>query len=1805
MGENWAEIGGCIFYNCVWEDGTPPTVIGYSYSNHPQTDIRVYFSEAMDADTIEENVEISGVLSGAIIFSGSYGTSDDSYTIEPVVDLLYGDTIHVTVGCSARDLASNCLAEPFTLSFDIMDEPISSPTPITLNATSNDLSIDPYQTIIISGTANYNTGDAVNGTATINTGDNIYTAAVIGGWFSRDVTGPSSSRDVTISVGDGTLIGNDSIYITVDANGSTPGYDLTTDIIYDYNYLGPDGGVEWWSKDSFRTDDLEVNLLALFENLNIDHDLDLMWRCFRPDGTQYGTDLIYDNAIEKEWGWGVRVWGWLIAGSSMAYNPGRYNIEFFVDGNRKATHDYVVGWEFAEHKMCKDVDESNDHIYVDPTNIFSPDDVRAVAWHEFLDRCQELHVKAEFYDPNGALYSAPEYTFDDLPQHTWWALSRSAHWIFINGHPPQYMCGDWTVKFYVQNPTGGNWEQKYIDIFRIEENITPTITSITASPSVPIETQSVTVDIYASDNNHLKKLVLHWNDGTEHTQPWDSINSGSTNKSHNIGSFSSGTSVEYWAEVWDESGNRSESGHTTIIIQPETVTPPDRPNGDICLRIGESGTYTTGGSTTNLGHTVQYQFDWGDATQSAWDGVTQSKSWSSEGYYFVKAHARCQTHANRESNWSSSYTVTVDSTNPMVAITTNGGVNFSTNEPQIILEGLSDDPDPSCGLASTIISTGSINGGHLSNWRFTVDLTEGPNILTITTTDNAGNVGIDTITVSYPIPTETNCSDSLDNDNDGFTDCADSDCNGLSCDDGNACTENDFCLGSCHPGDPIVCDDGNICTDDICNPATGCVYTNNTAPCDDSIFCNGTDTCSGGSCSNHTGNPCAPETECKHCQKNSNGCFDPPGSLCSNGECDGNGNCIPIECTNGQTRPCLNQAGVCSGSIETCTDQSWPGCDYTILPDYETTEASCSDGLDNDCDGASDRDDLDCSCNAKFVEDINQNIPNTTGVVSWGDYDNDGNIDLAMTGIRSFTVRVGEIYHNESYILNLVQNLTGVTGSKNEGGLMWVDYDGNGTLDLAYSGYTGENSITQIYKNNGNILIEDGAQSLLGVTGNLAWGDYDNDGDLDLALIGIRAYQDRYAKIYENQNGLLVEDLDQNLQGVSSGSVAWGDYDNDGDMDLALSGDTGTERITKIYNNENGTLSEDTSQSISGRFRSTLAWVDYDGDEDLELIVTGEIALHQGIVSIYKNQNGHLTEDVSQRIDDLDETTFTYGDYDNDGDYDFVLVGSFSGGIRFYKNKNGQFSLDDTQSSIDILIVSIDFGDYDNDGDLDLAISGTSIDVPGTIMILKNNISIYTPNIKPNPPQNETLNSELYGSNLTLSWGSGSDSESNSNVLTYNLRVGTTTGANDVVSGIIPPGPGNVNHSLTYTIKNLEPRTYFWSVQTIDTGFAKSEWATEKSFIICDVDDDCDDNQFCNGSESCVEGVCRSGTYPCADDGLFCNGSEGCDENSNMCTHSGNPCPANCTCNESNDSCNCPDICTSDKNCEDDGLFCNGNEVCKAGKCVHEGSPCPNDGLFCTGLEGCDEDNNVCTQTGNPCSDPTPICVEEENICVECLTNAECGDGLFCTGVESCDENTGACVSSGNPCDEREECVEETDECLPESTPPCQIVIDPESIELISGQTSTFIVKEVDEAICDDHDYEWSEKSTIGSKCDQSGNYTAGTNFDIFNPVEDTLKVIDHGNTDNEGKEIEATATITVFACPLVKIYGENSEEVKILRSLRDNVLSNSPEGQEIIKLYYQWSPAIVKAMEENEEFKKEMKAMVDKVLPLIKRQIE
>ena len=118
-----------------------------------------------------------------------------------------------------------------------------------------------------------------------------------------------------------------------------------------------------------------------------------------------------------------------------------------------------------------------------------------------------------------------------------------------------------------------------------------------------------------------------------------------------------------------------------------------------------------------------------------------------------------------------------------------------------------------------------------------------------------------------------------------------------------------------------------------------------------------------------------------------------------------------------------------------------------------------------------------------------------------------------------------------------------------------------------------------------------------------------------------------------------------------------------------------------------------------------------------------------------------------------------------------------------------------------------------------------------------------------------------------------------------------------------------------------------------------------------------------------------------------------------------------------------------------------------------------------------------------------------------------------------------------------------------------------------------------------------------------SGDYTITPAYEgyVFHPQNYVIQSL---TDDLSGIDFVSTR-IQTTPCLSEAIYGEHSEETELLRYFRDNALSKSPAGKELIKFYYQWSPAIVKAMEQDEDFNADVKDLVDEILPLLRGEEE
>ncbi|MBI1925526.1 PD40 domain-containing protein [Candidatus Poribacteria bacterium] len=256
---------------------------------------------------------------------------------------------------------------------------------------------------------------------------------------------------------------------------------------------------------------------------------------------------------------------------------------------------------------------------------------------------------------------------------------------------------------------------------------------------------------------------------------------------------------------------------------------------------------------------------------------------------------------------------------------------------------------------------------------------------------------------------------------------------------------------------------------------------------------------------------------------------------------------------------------------------------------------------------------------------------------------------------------------------------------------------------------------------------------------------------------------------------------------------------------------------------------------LIGAYNSSVAWGDYDNDGDLDILLTGW-PNGPDVSKVYRNDNGNFV-DISASLIGVEMSSVAWGDYDNDGDLDILLTGAPQSGdyiSKIYRNDNGNF-VDISVSLTGVAQGSVAWGDYDNDGDLDILLTGHS-GSDWISKIYRNNVG--TANTVPTPPTN--LTSSVSGNSVTLSWNKSTDLETFQNGLTYNLGVGTTSGGAQIVSPMASaatgyrkvPQLGNTNHRNSWTIKNLPDGTYYWSVQAIDSAFAGSAFAAERSFVI-------------------------------------------------------------------------------------------------------------------------------------------------------------------------------------------------------------------------------------------------------------------------------------------------------------------------------------------------------------------------------------
>ncbi|MDX1413286.1 MAG: CRTAC1 family protein [Candidatus Promineifilaceae bacterium] len=357
---------------------------------------------------------------------------------------------------------------------------------------------------------------------------------------------------------------------------------------------------------------------------------------------------------------------------------------------------------------------------------------------------------------------------------------------------------------------------------------------------------------------------------------------------------------------------------------------------------------------------------------------------------------------------------------------------------------------------------------------------------------------------------------------------------------------------------------------------------------------------------------------------------------------------------------------------------------------------------------------------------------------AWGDYDNDGWLDLYVTGNQTKNI----LYHNNqdgtfsvSPLSTSVDVLLFLSG-----GAIWADYDNDGWQDL-YVLVKGRNIL--FHNDQGESFTNVTHEAGVGDSGtgqSATWGDYDNDGFLDLYVVNwtcmpncdpidFTLHQDR---LYHNNGDGTFSDVSTDLvydKLLGAGFAAsFFDYDSDGDLDIYVINDEFENPIGNVLFRNDGPgcdswcwadASEESGADIvlSGM---GIAVADYDNDTDLDIYFSNML----NAFSLLQNQNDGTFTDEAEAAGIHFGWTNTVGwgtgffDYNNDGWQDLYLAATgfvqrdlnvppegmhFSHpNYLFHNNSDGTFT--DVWSGEEMPSMGFAYGDYDNDGWVDFVV---------------------------------------------------------------------------------------------------------------------------------------------------------------------------------------------------------------------------------------------------------------------------------------------------------------------------------------------------------------------------------------------------------------------------------------------------------------------------------------------------------------------
>ena len=480
---------------------------------------------------------------------------------------------------------------------------------------------------------------------------------------------------------------------------------------------------------------------------------------------------------------------------------------------------------------------------------------------------------------------------------------------------------------------------------------------------------------------------------------------------------------------------------------------------------------------------------------------------------------------------------------------------------------------------------------------------------------------------------------------------------------------------------------------------------------------------------------------------------------------------------------------------------------------------------------------------------ITQSISNSIQIA---DVNNDGYNDIIYSGYdpTRFGLFIDVIHGNNEGTLSQSYQTSFITYPDTIaeylggiGNISLADINLDGYIDIYINGSA---KSKLLFNSSGSSFSESSWLGNMSVTyshGN--WADANMDGRPDLFLMGVNEYADNILnELFINDNNYLEEDPTTIFPSLFTGSNSWGDYDNDGDPDLIITGQTANPNssVSRLYQNDPiGRLTEVTTASaIKGLKAGATHFTDLDSDGDLDLILTGWNKIEGKLTtSILENEPLGTFSPFQDQIDfAVAHGTIDAIDYNLDGFQDFLIVGAdsvthYAGRVhslsaRIYENnRDGSFSL--TQEIPGAR--SAKFVDVNQDGIPDLVASGTT--EIGNDSTTFSHVYINTNSGSNDAPQApNALNAFAVSTSAIFTWGSGYDDIDPISGLSYNIRIGTSSNGNQLMSSGVPYNSTNVGKRLIREFNEIPHGTYYWAVQTVDGSGNVSGWSQEDTLFI-------------------------------------------------------------------------------------------------------------------------------------------------------------------------------------------------------------------------------------------------------------------------------------------------------------------------------------------------------------------------------------